>query len=254
MSNYPDVGACFGFKEPVCEVEAPWWFEHQKWRYVVGPKLEASADFTDRPCEIPGAGLTVRRVAWRRLRDNGFTFRSAGRRGAELLAGEDTELCCALKLSGWRLRYDPALRLTHFIPRHRLSWDYLRRQARGWGMSTPMLDPYYGALREVDGGTRGGILNKVRDYWIWHVLAISRQLFSKPLISAGALLRFQEGDDEQLAVDTLIGRLIGLLRVRGARDAAVRSLGEAVWRQNCCDPLWGSRKLDANHAQKLNSL
>jgi glycosyltransferase involved in cell wall biosynthesis len=234
MSQRPAVAACFGFKEAVCETEPPWWFEQLKWRFVVGPDITKAEDFTGRPCEIPGAGLTVRKSAWHALKRSGFVTVVPDREGVRLSAGGDTELCCALKLAGWRLWYDPRLRLKHFIPGSRLTWDYLRRQAQGWGMSTPLLDPYYRALLDLAASDpvelRRRRLIGLRDTWLWHACAVLKYLLRRPDLLILSLARSREGDDRQLVIDSMLGRLVGLLKTRKARSVALRAVRTAPWR------------------------
>jgi GT2 family glycosyltransferase len=232
MSARPDVGACFGLKEPACETDPPSWFETFKWMFVIGPDPSSSPpDFTNRPCEVPSAGLCVCKSAWFGLERAGFRLLTVGRVGSRLTAGEDTELCCALTLSGWKILYDPRLRLKHFIPQSRLNWAYLRRQSRGWGISTALLDPYYFALRRaadpIDGRTRAPA--DIRETWLWHASAAGKNLLRRPMALVWSLFYEREGSRQQLEVDGMIGRLIGLLQTRSAHDRAVRDVLEARW-------------------------
>jgi len=82
-----------------------------------------------------GCSLTVRKSALLEPRKNGFRtwVRLQAGNGAHRL--RDTELCLALRLAGWRLWYEPRLRLQAFIPAKRLEWSYLRRHYRGAGLS-----------------------------------------------------------------------------------------------------------------------
>ncbi|MGH7265987.1 MAG: hypothetical protein ACREMB_14255, partial [Candidatus Rokuibacteriota bacterium] len=56
-------------------------------------------------------------------------------------SGGDAEICFALRLAGWRLWFEPRMRLRHFIQTHRLDWWYLRRLFRGVGASSVGFDP-----------------------------------------------------------------------------------------------------------------
>lgn len=232
MSQCPDVGGCFGFKEGVCEVPPPSWFERLKWRYVVGPEITQPCDFSDRPCEVPGAGLTIRKSAWRQLRSSGFKLYATGHQGSRLYAGEDSELCCALRFGGWRLWYDPSLRLQHFIAAERLTWAYLRRQAHDWGMSTPLLDPYYIELAKLGigaDGNGGESRGWLRESWGWHLLAAIKKLLGSLVTELRYCVFTYEGEERQLVIDSAIGRLQGLLRFRRARGAALGSMRQRSW-------------------------
>jgi cellulose synthase/poly-beta-1,6-N-acetylglucosamine synthase-like glycosyltransferase len=111
MSEHPDVAACFGKKASICEGPTPWWFEQFEWQFVIGPQIEEACDFSDRPGEIPGASLSVKKSAWITLLDGGFEFLSSDTCGTKLLGGGDTELTCALRLSR-ALVVRPAAKIT----------------------------------------------------------------------------------------------------------------------------------------------
>lgn len=77
-----------------------------------------------------GAGMLLRRAAakaW--LSDAGGTL--PDRRGAALSSGGDNDIVLCVLRAGWSVGYFPALRLTHLIPRERVSVEYLARLNRG---------------------------------------------------------------------------------------------------------------------------
>ena len=51
-----------------------------------------------------------------------------------------------IRLAGWKLIYEPSLKISHFIPRTRLSWKYLRKLNRGFGAQKVGLEPYLKAF------------------------------------------------------------------------------------------------------------
>jgi hypothetical protein len=63
-----------------------------------------------------------------------------GRRGDSLLGGEDKEIahvCCS---HGLGIGVFPELKITHLIPKHRVSEDYLVRLAEGTAISDLLVD------------------------------------------------------------------------------------------------------------------
>ena len=144
---YPHVGACGGAVEAAFETSPPAWFAYYQGNFAVGAQFPASGDITMTGRVLWGAGLSVRVSAWEQLVHSGFRFYLSGRRGQALTSGEDIELCYGLMLNGWRLWYDPALRLRHFMPAARLTWSYFRRMYRAAAWSEAWLDAY----REVLG-------------------------------------------------------------------------------------------------------
>ena len=123
MEEHPEVGALGGFNEPVCEISPPPWLERFQYAYAAGPQGPARGDVTASRGFLWGAGLTVRKGAWDQLVGQGFRLQLPDRQGSTSFnSGGDSEICFALRLSGWRLWFEPRLRLRHFLPGHRLEW------------------------------------------------------------------------------------------------------------------------------------
>jgi glycosyltransferase involved in cell wall biosynthesis len=218
MSQRPTIGACGGLAEAVCEIEPPWWFEKYKSHYAAGSQGPIGGDVTETRGYLWGAGLTIRKSVWQELIKSGFRSLLTGRRGNNLTAGEDSELCFAMRIAGWRLWYEPCLHLRHFLPAQRLTWRYFRLLFRGFGASTVGHDPYRVLLRS-EGKTH-------QETW--------KQEFSKTLMK---LLRFRgrlgkailtscEGDHQALAVEFTMGRFFELFHRRQAYDRSFHDVRE----------------------------
>lgn len=221
METDPVVGACGGCNEARVEVPAHDWFERYRWSYAVGPQGRfPDAGDSDAP-SLWGAGLSVRAVAWESLVDRGFQPRLSDRTGAGLSSAGDTEFCLALRLAGWRLRYEPSLRLIHILPGRRLQWPYLCRLHRAFGASAPVLDPYWVALGE--GPLASAPLQKRT--WTWQVAATLHYLSHRPHQLVSALLRSGEGDDRVLRIQGQLGKLWTLLRLRGGYTRSFSEVG-----------------------------
>jgi hypothetical protein len=152
----------------------------------------------------------LRKRAWQMLTENQFSFLLSDRKGQALSAGGDAELCYALRLAGWRLWYEPRLRMQHFLPESRLQWDYLRRVSRGFGAATAGIDAYEMAIKN---GPTGSIWN-ARRTWNWQTLATIKYLLRKPFKLLRAPLSSMEGDADVLQIENLWGRLLELLKNR----------------------------------------
>src|SRR5207249_3437763 len=100
MAEHPEMGACGGLNEAVCEGEPPWWFEQFKKSYVIGPQAAEDGFLTARWSSLWGAGMSIRGSAWKELRDNGWRHLIGGRAGSSLSGCEDLELSYALLLTG----------------------------------------------------------------------------------------------------------------------------------------------------------
>lgn len=226
LAGEPELGAVGSIRDPACEVPAPEWFEKFHSSYAI--LTERDLKEARQPANyLPTAGLCVRKSAWIRLVGQGFRFQLRGRSGERLWGGEDTELTLALGLNGWCLRTEPGLRLQHFMPAHRLSWNYLRRLQRGDGASWVMLDAYtqYNLL------SPRGLKFWLGQLW-WSQLGKSLlELTRRPHATMSALFSPAEGQHEVIDVERLFGRTLGLLRFRGRYGARRREIRRAPWRR-----------------------
>jgi len=226
MRDHPGVGALGGINDPEFETERPGWFGQVAYLYATGPEGEPSGDVT-RMHLLCGAGLNLRQTALVDLREKGFRFISAGRTGASLGAGEDSEITHSLRLAGWRLWIDPRLRLKHFLPERRLRWEYARRLAYWSAYATPERDALLYAYKPP----RHGLLlqaRKLRECWVWQGGAALARLLRAPAgIVKRSLGTARDGDPDVLRVEFLRGRFDGLVAARpwyDARSREVRSL------------------------------
>lgn len=209
--EHPEVGACGGPCEAVCETSPPMWFARFKGGYAVEESMIARE--VNGPGDngyLCGAGLSIRKSAWEALFDAGFELRLSDRLGGRLISGGDAEICFGLRLLGWRLWYDPTLRLKHFIPASRLTWRYLRRLHRGFGMSRPYIDPYSAVLT-------GGVpvrISGVKRSWLWNAMRCIKVLAAHYRTLAKLIFSPLEGRAEVLVVESQLGALIAFLRLR----------------------------------------
>ena len=174
-----------------------------------------------------GAGMTIRKWAWDQLAANGFRCQLPCRQGARLSAGGDTELCFALRLAGWKLWYDPQIRIRHFVPISRLNWHYLRRLQRGFGASSVGFDAYTFAPVSDPGGWR----EKVRHTWEWQALSTLKQLVKRWRWVLRWVRPGHEGEEDMLWVEYQIGRLVELFRWRGRYNKSLKQVAYAAWRR-----------------------
>jgi cellulose synthase/poly-beta-1,6-N-acetylglucosamine synthase-like glycosyltransferase len=142
MSKHPEIGACGGLGLPIFDGSPPFWFEQYKHCYAVGPQNEIAGYVESSVGYLWGAGLTVRKSAWDDIITYGFPFSLVGRSGSTLSAGEDVEICFALRCCGWRLWYDDRLTYYHVIPAFRLTLQYLKKMHRGFGEAGAVLTMY----------------------------------------------------------------------------------------------------------------
>jgi glycosyltransferase involved in cell wall biosynthesis len=218
-SHRSTIGACGGFIEEICEIKPPWWFEKYKSNYAAGHQWPEPGDVTEKRGYLWGAGLTMRKSVWRKLICSGFRSLLTGRRKNSLTAGEDAELCFAIRMAGFQLWYDPRLHLRHYLPTRRLTWRYFRLLYRGFGASTVGHDPYQAIL-----GSDGKMYPET---WKQEFSRTFMKLLRFRVSLGKALLTPCEGDHQALAIELAIGRLLELFHRRQAYDRsfhAVRGL------------------------------
>jgi len=221
MAQHPEVGACGGVGEAVCEINPPSWFERYQGYYAIGPQgPESGSDITWGRGWLFGADTTIRRSAWQSLIDRGFQFSGEDRKGGQLNSGGDVELCFALRLAGWRLWYDSRLRFRHFLQAHRLTWDYFRRLNRGNGAADVGFDPYRFVV-ELD---RNTLKTKLRSRWYYQMASGIRRLLRQPSTLIALLFDSLEGDENVLYIERELGRLSALLRLRYRYDQNISDI------------------------------
>lgn len=139
---YKDAGACGGKVEAVFEKNEPAWFHQFRGSFAVGEQADQSGFIDDTKGFLWGAGLSIKKSAWNELMQKGFQPMTTGRDGQKMSAGEDTEICYALRLLGYRLYYSNELLLQHFMPENRMSVSYLEKMTHGFGVAYARLNSY----------------------------------------------------------------------------------------------------------------
>ena len=226
MTEHPEVGACGGRSEAIFESEPLFWFEEFNEGYAVGKQGESTGDVTWSRGHLWGAGLTIRKAAWKQLREKGFTPILSDRKGKSLSSGGDYEICYALRLAGWRLWYCDELVFKHHISAERNNWNYLKRLQIGFGAQTIGHDPYYyyinykpSEIRKLFGGVWiRQLLREVytavfRDRSIWHALRINNRNEWK----------------RQICWLNHLGRMKALLKQRSKYDDNLVRIRNAKW-------------------------
>jgi len=221
--NCPEIGASGGRIEAVCEITPPDWFESIQGYYAVGRQHLRSGDITKTSGTLLcGAGLNLRTAAVRKLLDNGFVCMMSDRKGNLLSTGGDTEICFALRESGWRFWYDDALVLRHFIPKERLQWSYALRLMRGMGEASALFELYLFALNRPPFHARPAW----KKSWLFSALKALRQLGAVILSHPSDCFRQPEGSPHALNFKMCSGRWVALWALCGR----YKKLGEEIRR------------------------
>ncbi|RJR29207.1 glycosyltransferase family 2 protein [Candidatus Microgenomates bacterium] len=208
MENQPSFAVCGGHNRAPKLDNKPAWFEKYKECYAIGKQGIKTGDITSERGFVWGAGMSIRKKAWEEINQKGFKFFLTGRIGNTRSAGEDSELCFALRLTGWKIWYDEELVLTHDIDTKRLNWRELRKMFRGFGVGRAGHDPYFFAEQP----------SKFSQHWYIQALIVLIGILKKANKFVVSRLRLMEGDADVLKIEHMIGHLYFLLSERGKFD------------------------------------
>jgi len=149
LERSPAYAAIGGRSEAVFDpgVLAPDWFEEYQMGYAVGPQGE-EGDITARGY-LWGAGIIFRKFAYRSVINSAFPSLLTDRKGQELSAGGDSEMCLRFVIVGYRLYYTGKLKFSHFITSNRLTLSYREKLWAGFLESGTVLDKYYFYLKAI---------------------------------------------------------------------------------------------------------
>lgn len=222
MRKSEKIGAVGGESTAVSDELFPKWFQEFSQSYSAGKQSESDGVIDGIQSALWGAGMAVRRSALSELYSKGFRSILSDRKKNVLSSGGDIELCYALRLAGWEIWYESSLKIRHFIPGHRLKWEYLRKLSRGFGAQKVNLDPY---LIASDSGS-----DKTGQKWQYQVYRLMNKLRGYGFKKLLKFKNYPEGDPDILRIEKTLGRLTELLKIRGKYDERIKSVREAAWR------------------------
>lgn len=141
-SNYLTVGVEIMDKDPMIavlggkgtaesDIPLPEWFKAKENFYAVGAQMPQSGLVRGQRNVVYGAGMFVRKSAFTSILNNGFRFFNMSRSGKKLYSGEDSEMCLALRIAGYKIWYDTRLEFIHFIDSQRLTRKYFKKLVNG---------------------------------------------------------------------------------------------------------------------------
>lgn len=153
------IGAAGGLNLPATDADQyPDWFEDYRDKYALAMPGTASGDVSSRGF-ILGAGMITRRFLFLEMYQDKYPSLLKGRKGESLSTGDDFEYCKRLLLRGYHLFISEQLRLTHFLPKERLTIGYRDRLMAGIHEAGYVLNEYDLAIRVV---TRFKNKNRIR--------------------------------------------------------------------------------------------
>lgn len=135
LSSNSKIAVLGGLGEPISDVKIPSWFESVQNFYAVGPQAELSGEVAGKRNVVYGAGMWVRKSTYLKIMSLGFDFHTLGRVGNQLSSGEDSELCLAFRIAGYKIWYSTDLQFKHYIEKIRLTDNYFRSLKKGMNRS-----------------------------------------------------------------------------------------------------------------------
>lgn len=161
LNNDSEIAACGGIGMPVFETEKPYWFDDYAESFALGSQ-EIVRENGKLLC-LYGAGLAFKKEVINQLEASGYTQFFNGRVGKKLSSSEDIELTNAMVLMGYKLHYAPNLQFYHYLPKERLTLNYIQKLFIANGTDGPIRNLYYAQICT-------GFVHKFVKNWYFHLL------------------------------------------------------------------------------------
>lgn len=161
FTEFPETGALGGWCEPVFEGDKPEWFDTFAGNFAVGKPKEQTGLLDKANQFIYGAGMALRQEVVQQLKQRGFKNMLSDRKGNLLSSGGDVELIYGIKLLNIPIMFNDLLFFHHYMPKSRMTWEYLIRLRNSMHWSNFVLDMYLDCLKKRSIGF-GFILEKIK--------------------------------------------------------------------------------------------
>ena len=200
MIDNPDAGLCGGQTFPDYETEPGTWFDQVKHTIAIGEQGKGIEDITNTRKFVWGAGALIRKSVIVKAIELGFNNITKSRVPNFLGGGDDYELACVVRAMQAKIYYNEHLKLFHYIPVSRTSWEYIRKNAQGYGYSSLLFDVYEWYINGKNLNLPGFLL------WLRQMVS-----FIKPLLTYGFSLMninsYPKGDPRAMKLEYIKGRL-----------------------------------------------
>ncbi len=158
LAGHPEAGIVGGRSRGEFESPPPLWFPRVA-EYLAVRDLGSQCEPAHR--DLPfGAGMVVRRKCYEQALKTPFLL--TGRKGNQVVSGEDTELCIRATRDGWQVWYDGSLEFVHYMEARRLTLEYHRKLQHGFGLARPYIELYQATDLT---NRRGSSLRRALGHW-----------------------------------------------------------------------------------------
>lgn len=183
------LGIIGGIGSPIFEKEKPWWFDDFYHGFAVG-KQYSTEGYVD--C-VYGAGMALRKSF---LTNKNLTFIPmllTDRKGTNLSAGGDSEICFRANLLNYKVLYTEKLKFKHFLSQNRLNWKYLIKLHKGFAQSFLPLEIYRFVLENKPVSSF---------YWVEQAIRYYSRVIKYSIIYFPHLYRGSEGKAQIINLNT----------------------------------------------------
>jgi glycosyltransferase involved in cell wall biosynthesis len=140
LNSDQEIGAVGGYGIATSEVDFPEWFDQYAPGYAVGkPNFESGILPQNHYLITAGMGLRKQPLL------DSIEIQPLilnGRKGKQLGAGEDTEICYRFLLANKKLYYNSELYFQHFLPKERLTIEYRDKLFEGFKQASEVFNFY----------------------------------------------------------------------------------------------------------------
>ncbi|WP_332733024.1 glycosyltransferase [Flavihumibacter sp.] len=215
FEKHADIGIVSGRTTGVYEIEPPDWFQTIQVSYAVGKQAPQSTILN----AVWGAGMGIRKSAYKELFAKGFKHMNLDRFQDKLYSGGDTELCYAFGLMGYKIWYEDSLHLWHFIPIQRLNFEYAKQLFYYIGYASPTILVY--------GNHSENKRNKPFNWFKAFVKSVLWMIYTSILPSKS--LSHKTGYPNALLVEVEKGRAVKLWQWKGSYKHLRQQVIDAEW-------------------------
>lgn len=146
FDDNPDFGLLGGYCNAISSVPLPEWFHAKRNAYACGQQYYFSGDVTGKAF-LWGAGLASRRELLLVVYAPEIPVVLTGRKGNELISGDDDEINGRIWLLGYKTWYEESLVLKHFIDPKRLYIEYPNEIIRNFSAQGSVRGAYFRLFR-----------------------------------------------------------------------------------------------------------
>lgn len=153
---------------PVFEKVEPEWFHDNRFAFATGRLYEGDLVDITEIGTVYGAGMCVRKEIYTALEQRGWEPMLSGRIGAKQSGGEDSELCLAARMLGYKIFYTNEIEIGHFMLAEKVTWERLKGMTHGFGAADVFTLIYEVQYKKTSG--QGGLLNSLRMNWLFNYI------------------------------------------------------------------------------------